>query len=121
MQAVIKVRKRVTLTVVTVSVIFGVCYLTDTSNYVMYNFHPSRAFLLWHASSIMLLFNSAVNPIVYALVNQRFREKFKRMMSCTCRPETNMTHPARESHDRMMELAIDPTQTTQETDTSYRE
>ena len=117
----IKVRKRVTLTVVTVSIIFGVCYLTDTTNYVIHNYHPSRAFLSLDASCVMLLLNSAVNPIVYALVNQRFREIFKGMMSCTsCHAAANMTHPARESRDQMLELAIDPTHTCQKTNTSYR-
>ena len=34
-------------------------------------------------SNIMVLFNSAVNPFVYALFNQNFREKMKGMLRCS--------------------------------------
>ena len=116
-----KVRKRVTLMVVTISIIFGVCYLTNTSNYLMRYYHPSREFLSRDANSTTIFFNSAINPIVYALVNQRFREKFKRMMCCLRHPSTNMAHPARRAHDQMMELSVGPTHSTQETDESCKE
>ena len=33
----------------------------------------------------MAVFNSAMNPFVYALFNQQFREKVKRLMCCTFR------------------------------------
>lgn len=79
-QAKMRMRKKVTMIAITVSVIFGVCWLVDSINYTMYYFFPSHAFLSYAASSIMLLFNSAVNPIVYALVNQKFRRKFKAML-----------------------------------------
>ena len=116
-----KVRKRVTLTVVIVSVIFGVCYLTEASNYFMRHFYPSREFLSNAASSITILFNSAINPFVYALVNQPFREKFNTMTSCTCHPATNTVHPAREPRDQRMEVAVVPTHRTQKTDKSCSE
>ena len=80
LQAKMRMRKKVTMIAVTVSVIFGVCWLVDFINYTMYYFFPSHTFLSYAASSIMLLFNSAVNPIVYALVNQKFRRKFKAML-----------------------------------------
>ena len=79
--------------VIIVSVIFGVCWVTDRVNYVMVHYSPSHAFLSLAGSNTMVLFNSAINPIVYALVSQRFREKLKRMMCCHCRRE----HTARES------------------------
>lgn len=84
LQAKMRMRKKVTMIAITVSVIFGVCWLVDSINYTMYYFFPSHAFLSYAASSIMLLFNSAVNPIVYALVNQKFRRKFKAML---CLPQ----------------------------------
>lgn len=80
LQAKMRMRKKVTMIAITVSVIFGVCWLVDSINYTMYYFFPSHAFLSYAASCIMLLFNSAVNPIVYALVNQKFRRKFKAML-----------------------------------------
>ena len=98
-----KVRKRVTLMVIIVSVIFGVCWVTDRINYVMVHYSPSHAFLSLAGSNTMVLFNSAINPIVYALVSQRFREKLKRMMCCRC----HGGHPARESE--RMEVYVIPT------------
>ena len=118
LQGVMKMRKRVTLTVATVSVIFGGCYLAESSNFVMENYHPSGAFLSWNARSTMILINSAFNPIVYALGNERFREKFKKMLCCTCGPAANMVHPVRGPHDQRMEVAIGPNHTTQKTDKS---
>ena len=82
LQVVLKVRKRVTLMVITVSIIFGVCYLSDSTNFLLASYAPAHtvndvAFL---ATTTMVLFNSAVNPIVYALVNFRFRGKIKAMV-----------------------------------------
>ena len=34
-------------------------------------------------TNVMVLFNSAVNPFVYALLNKQFREKIKRMIRQT--------------------------------------
>ena len=91
-----KLRKRVTLMVITVSAIFGVTWLTDTTNYVLYSFISSYSFLTYAATSILLLFNSAINPLVYALVNQRFRKKVKGMMCRSCRPASSRMQSARE-------------------------
>ncbi|CAH3044205.1 unnamed protein product, partial [Porites lobata] len=84
-QGVLKVRKRVTLTVITVSIIFGVTWLTDTFNWVLYYYKPSFNQLTYAATSILILFNSAINPILYALINQRCKEKIKGILSCKCR------------------------------------
>ena len=73
----LKVRKRVTLTAVTVSVIFSICWLTDAVIFLL-SYHSttsSPSDVTWAIAAVMILFNSAVNPFVYALINQRFREK----------------------------------------------
>lgn len=78
-------RKRATLMVILVSVVFGVCWVTDRTNYLMVQFYShTGAFLSLTASNTMVLVNSAINPIVYALVNYRFREKAKRMIQVRC-------------------------------------
>ena len=88
-QGVLKVRKRVTLMVITVSIVFGVTWLTDTFNWFLYCYKPSFNQLSCAATSILILFNSAINPILYALVNQRFKKKIKGILNCKCRPESN--------------------------------
>ncbi|XP_078348024.1 pyroglutamylated RF-amide peptide receptor-like [Oculina patagonica] len=84
-KAVVKIRKRVTLMAVIVSVIFGVCWLTDACMYVLKYIRSPYSDVAYGIASIMILFNSAVNPFVYALVNQRFRQKMKGMLCCKCR------------------------------------
>ncbi|XP_027038327.1 pyroglutamylated RF-amide peptide receptor-like [Pocillopora damicornis] len=80
-RGVIRVRKRVTLMVMSVTAIFGICYGFMSVIYVLrkftsYNISP----VVVSVSFIMVLCNSAVNPFVYALLNSQFREKTKEMM-----------------------------------------
>ena len=83
-QGVMKVRKRVTLMVITVSSIFGISWGTSSASYVLKHFTAQNIGNV-AITNTMALFNSAVNPFVYALFNQQFREKVKRMMCCTFR------------------------------------
>ena len=77
-------RKRATLSVITVSAIFGICWITGLLVYVLSYYD---IFMFGSASSYVIadtlfMFNSAVNPFVYSLLNQRFRQKLKGMMCC---------------------------------------
>ena len=79
-----KVRKRVTLMVITVSSIFGISWGTSSVSYVLKHF-TSQNIGNVAITNTMAVFNSAVNPFVYALFNQQFREKVKGLMCCTFR------------------------------------
>ncbi|KAL9958279.1 hypothetical protein ACROYT_G035276 [Oculina patagonica] len=79
-----RVRKRVTLMVVTVSIIFGVSWGTMQVLYFLFYFASYTLGPVTIAvTNTMVLFNSAVNPFVYALLNQQFRRKMKRMIYCS--------------------------------------
>ncbi|KAL9957310.1 hypothetical protein ACROYT_G038933 [Oculina patagonica] len=104
LMGVLKVRKRVTLAVVVVSVIFGICWITDSIVYIVSHFKAdSFGPAVYSISNTMIMFNSAVNPFVYALLNQRFREKIKSTISCTS-SSTARVHPSR-SEPPTIELA----------------
>ena len=82
-QGVLKVRKQVTLMVLTVSAIFGICWNTDAILHCIeffgnYKLSP-YAIPIAHT---MLMFNAAVNPFAYALISQRFRQKMKILLPC---------------------------------------
>lgn len=86
-QGVLRVRKRVTLMAVIVSVIFGICWGTDV---VIYTLKSSASCNIGPVpvaiANTMVLFHSAVNPFVYALLNQQFWQKTKRMICCKICP-----------------------------------
>ena len=77
----IRVRKRVTLMVVTLSIVFGICWGTDQ---VIFSFKSAGPVSVAFANT-MVMFNAAVNPFVYALLNQQFRTKMKQMICCKAR------------------------------------
>ncbi|KAL9957231.1 hypothetical protein ACROYT_G038842 [Oculina patagonica] len=82
-KGVVRVRKRVTLMVVTVTAIFGICWGTGELVYfLLYFISEDVGATLLAIADVMILFNSAVNPFVYALLNQQFREKMKGMLCC---------------------------------------
>ena len=93
-QGVLKMRKRVTLMVITISVIFAVSWSTHSILHILddvsaYALNPFAIPI----SHVTLMFNSAVNPFAYALINQRFKEKIKQMISC----KQSRVHTVKES------------------------
>ena len=80
MKGVLKVRKRVTLMIITVSAIFG--HLAPRCNSTRRRTNNQPQFQSRHICyrSHHIMFNSAVNPFAYALINQRFREKMKPLL-----------------------------------------
>ncbi|XP_068669948.1 neuropeptide Y receptor type 6-like isoform X1 [Montipora foliosa] len=84
-QGVVRIRKRVTLIAITVSVIFGVCWLAQSISYVLMFHIRTHVFgnVMYVVCTTMIMVNSAINPFIYALLSQRFRKKIKEMMTCT--------------------------------------
>ena len=80
-QGVMRVRKRVTLMAVVVSIIFGICWGTIQILYTLHAFEVFRLDKVVIAiSNILVLFNSTINPFVYALLSENFRQKLKGMV-----------------------------------------
>ena len=54
-----------------------------------YVFHPVSRYkykwVVYNICTILLLANSAVNPIIYSLVSEEFKEEFKRILCLQCR------------------------------------
>ena len=93
-QGVLRVRKRVTLMVITVTAMFGICWVSDViAHGIDYytSYHISEA--TYSVIHTMILLNSAVNPFVYALMNKTFREKMHGMMCCSCTGFTGSVSP----------------------------
>lgn len=78
----LRVRKRVTLMVVAVTVIFAICWgaiqvLYTLKYFTSYQLSPVVT------ANVMALFNSAANPFMYALLNHTFRDKMKKIIRCS--------------------------------------
>ena len=81
-QGVLRLRKRVTLMVVTISTILVISWGADGILHLIQEYAVTvklSPFTTPIAHTIMI-FNSAVNPFAYALLNQRFRTKIKQMV-----------------------------------------
>ena len=83
-----RLRKRVTKMVVTVSAIFVI--LRGADPIIHFLIEAGNLNLIVSALPIehtAIMFNAAVNPFVYALINERFRKELKKMtccLSCSC-------------------------------------
>ena len=82
-QGVLRLRKRVTLMVVTVSAILVISWGADVILHMLEEHATDSVKLSPLAIPIahtMLMFNSAINPFAYALLNQRFRKKMRQII-----------------------------------------
>lgn len=84
-QGVMRVRKRVTKMVLTVSVIYGMCWMPNLTIYALNYFSPSQNYgdVTYITSIVLVTCNSTVNPFIYVFVSQKFRRKIKNLVCCS--------------------------------------
>ena len=76
-------RRRVTLMVIAITAIFGICWVPDIiAHSIDYYTSLSTSYSAYAVIHMLVLFNSTVNPFVYALTSQSFREKLKGVICC---------------------------------------
>lgn len=87
--AVRKSRKKVTKLVLIVSAIYVVTWFPPLIVYVLSNYHYNIELgdLSYIISVVMMTFNSAVNPVIYAFQSERFRQHFNQLLSCRRKTE----------------------------------
>lgn len=70
--------------VVAITAIYGICWGTNEVVYaIQFIALQDIGHLPMAIANTMVLFNSAINPFVYALLNKQFREKMKVMLRCS--------------------------------------
>ena len=87
--AVRKSRKKVTKVALIVSVIYAISWFPQLTVYVLSNYQNNIEFgdFAYIVSVVMVTFNSAVNPVIYAFQSERFRQHFKQLLCCRRRRE----------------------------------
>ena len=86
-----KTRRKTTLMLLTVIMVFFFCMFPQNVLNLVLTFRDLKEFdlnLLRHAVSILrvlLVVNSASNPIIYNFLSEKFRTGFQSIFSCRCR------------------------------------
>ena len=106
----LRLRKRATLTTVTISAILVISWGADAILHLVQEYAGSVKLspLTTPIAHTIMIFNSAVNPFAYALLNQRFRKKMKQMVCPRCFGTRVYSVYARQRERQDNEVAIRP-------------
>ena len=74
-------RKQVTITLITVSIIYAVCWMPISAGYLVDSW---REEIPWFdkTGKVLLIFNSSVNPVLYSMRMKQFRKYLRDMLLC---------------------------------------
>ena len=85
-QAVLKHRRHSTKMVITVSLIYCICWFPNCFAYIYVAFTAKMLFSEIHTASVLMVsLNSAINPIIYSLQSHRFRRHMAALLKRCCR------------------------------------
>ena len=78
-------RKQVTITLITVSIIYAVCWIPILAGYLVDSWSEK---ILWmdKTGKVLLAFNCSVNPVLYSMRMKQFRKHLPDMLLCKKRP-----------------------------------
>jgi tachykinin-like receptor len=82
--AMLKSRKRVTKMLVIVCVVYGFCWLPESTIYLLINYGVMQnvADVVYILSFVLVVCNSAINPFIYTLQSGKFRRHLKELVCC---------------------------------------
>ena len=82
--AFLRSKKRITIMVILVSVIYVICWVPALIIYFLTNVLPSESmYSVPHKTTIVLAtFNSSINPVVYSLRSRQFRQNLYKLVQC---------------------------------------
>ena len=74
-------RKQVTITLITISIIYAVCWMPISAGYLVDSW---REEIPWFdkTGKVLLIFNSSVNPVLYSMRMKQFRKYLRDMLLC---------------------------------------
>ena len=86
----LRYRKKSARLVVTVSVIYSVCWIPVLAIYVISSFTSLQIYSSVHTTSIVFVtLNSAINPVLYSLQSDRFRKHMIALLQFPCCTRTS--------------------------------
>ena len=88
-QAVKRSRKKITKTMLTVTAIYALCWYPELVMWILANFHPKQFPYRGPthlAGMCLMVVNSSLNPLVYALQFKQFRRELVKIVFCGRQP-----------------------------------
>ena len=83
--------------VITVSVVYSICWIPNVVVYVFSSFSKQQLYSAVHTTSIVLVtLNSAINPVLYGWQSDRFRKHMVALLPFTCTRQRCIISPAKQ-------------------------
>ena len=88
-KATLRYRKQVTITLIAVSVIYTLCWTPNLTGYLM-EYWREKITWIDKTGTVLVTFNSCVNPVLYSMRMKSFRKHLRDMLCCKKRGEATV-------------------------------